>query len=234
MARLWGAVHRLDDSTARCGRRIPDDLAELATVGLMEPTTGGSEQHTQVIWSREIDHDAIAQRWRKFGLYFVLPSVIALLVALVAGGVGAFLGVLILLGLFGLLLFTLVFFKNFNARANATIELAGDDLVMGRRRVDLSRVEAWSTAASGEDWGIRDQALFGNPMSGNAITARVSFRLAVYDDAGQRAVRPGGGPAYEVVSLAWAMMPPDHLDRLRVALEPYVDAPLVPADELRA
>ncbi len=199
----------------------------------MGETTGNSEHGGRVIWTREVDHDAIAKRRQNLGRYFGAPSAIALVAALIFGGFGAFLGVLILVGMFGLLVGGLVFFKNFNARMNHTIELVGDELVMGQRRVDLTRVEAWSTTASEEDWGVSNMALGGNPMAGNAITAQVSFRLAVFDDAGQRAAGPGGAPAYDVVTLAWPEMPPDHLQRLQATLEPHIDAPLVGSGELR-
>ncbi|MEZ5229380.1 MAG: hypothetical protein R2710_22790 [Acidimicrobiales bacterium] len=76
--------------------------------------------------------------------------------------------------------------------------------------------------------------LFGNPMAGNAITAQVFFRLAQYDDSGQRGVRIDGGPAFEVVEFAWAEMPPDQLQRVCAALAPHVAAPQVRIDQLRA
>jgi hypothetical protein len=84
-----------------------------------------------------------------------------------------------------------------------------------------------------EDWGVQNMALHGNPMAGNAITAQVLFRLALLDEAGQRTVRPDGGSAYEVVEFAWAEMPPDQLQRLRAAIEPYVAAPHVAPGQLR-
>lgn len=194
-------------------------------------TAEGNGQR-QVIWTREIDESENTERWRKLGLYYGIPVAIALVLGLVFGGVGAFLGILILAGAFGLLVGGIVFFKNMSAKQNATIVKIGDELVLGAQRVDLTRVEAWSTQASTEDWGVRDQAMFGNAMAGDAITARVIFRLAMYADDGERGVRADGGPAFETVAWLWAMMPEDHLDRLRDTIAPYVPAPLVQPDEL--
>ncbi|MEM9465003.1 MAG: hypothetical protein AAGA90_06505 [Actinomycetota bacterium] len=189
-----------------------------------------AEQHNQqrqVIWTREIDESENTERWRKLGLYYGVPVAIALVLGLVFGGVGAFLGILILAGAFGLLVVGLVFFKNVGAKQNATIVKIGDALVLGQNRVDLTRVEAWATRASEEDWGVRDQAIYGNAMAGDAITARVTFRLAQLDANGERGVRHDGGPAFETVMWQWAMMPPDHLDRMRDTIAPHIPAPLV-------
>lgn len=199
----------------------------------MDGVTGTGGTASQVVWEREIDPAAQAGRWRKLGLFYGAPMAVALVVASVLGGLGAFLGVLILLGLFGLMLVALVFFTNFNARANSRIKLGDGHLVMGQRRVDLARVEAWSTRASAERWAVSSVALRGNPMAGNAITAEVLFRVAVHDQNGQREIWPNGRPAFEVVGFSWAEMPPDQLDRLRAALDPYITAPLVHPDNLR-
>ncbi|MFK8022471.1 MAG: hypothetical protein AB8G26_00800 [Ilumatobacter sp.] len=199
----------------------------------MNAQLGGTGTSGQAIWQREIESDRIANRWRKFLLFFVAPTAAVLVIGLLVGGVGAFLGLGILLGLFGLLLWGLVFFKNLGAKQNATIERHGNELVCGRRRIDLTRVESWTTQTADVDWGVSSQILFGNPMAGNAITARLVFRLAELDEHGHRGVRPDGGAAYELVGLAWAEMPADHLDRLRQAIAPHIGAPHVTAEQLR-
>ncbi len=189
-----------------------------------EDNTSNGNGQRQVIWTREIDECENTERWRKLGKYYGIPVAIALVLGLVFGGIDAFLGILILGGGFGLLVGGMVFFKNISAKQGSTILKDGDELVWGQRRIDLTRVDAWATRASKEDWGVSDQALFGNPMAGDAITARVIFRLAV--------AQPDGGPAHEKIVLQWAMMPEDHLDRLRDTIAPYVPAPLVDPDEL--
>ena len=187
----------------------------------------------QVLWTRPIDHDKIARRRRNLGLYYGLPSLAALILALVLGGPGQAAGVLILVGLFGLLVGGMVFFKDLNAKMGGTIKLADGKLVFGQRQVDLARLESWTTVSMKEDWGVMDQALFGNPMAGNAITAKALFRLAHYDESGQRGTNLEGGPGYEVVEFAWAEMTPEVLDDLRKTLEPHLFAPWVPLDQLR-
>jgi len=177
-----------------------------------------AEPRREIVWTRAIDQAALSARWRKLGLYYGLPVIAVLAVGLIVGGAGAFLGLAILLGLFGLMLVALVFFKNLNAKANATIERAGDELILGNRRVDLTRLESWATKSDKEDWGVREAAVSGNPMAGNAITATVIFRMT-----------SESGP--EVVRFVWAEMPPDHLDQLRATLEPHIDAPFVPSDQ---
>jgi hypothetical protein len=167
-----------------------------------------------VIWRRAVDRAAATQRWNKLARYYGVPMAVALVVALVLGGFGAFLGVLILLGLFGSLLVGMVFLTNHNAAANATIELVDGYLMLGRRRVEIAAVTSWAMTVSGENWDVRGAAL-GNPMSGSPAMARVLFRAG--DD---------------VVAFAWAGMPPEHLQQVRAALQPYIAAPLVSAEQL--
>jgi len=192
----------------------------------------GAGSAGEVIWQREIEHDRLAGRWRKFLLFYVAPSVAVLVIGLVVGGVGPFLGLAILLGLFGLMLGALVFFKNLGAKQNATISLHDHHLVFGRRRIDLRRVESWTTRSDDVDWGVGSQLLFGNATAGNAITAQVVFRLAVVNEHGHREVRSDGGPAFELVRLAWAEMPGDHLERLQHTIAPHIGAPYVSAEQL--
>lgn len=167
-----------------------------------------------VIWRRLVDRAAAKRRWNKLGLYYGVPMAIALLAALVLGGFGAFLGVLILLGLFGSLLVGIVFFSNHNAAANPTIELVDGSLVLGRRRVEIAAITGWGTAVTAENWDVRGAAL-GNPMSSSAATARVVFRTS---DG--------------IVRFVWAGMPPEHLEQVRAALQPYIRAPLMPVEQL--
>lgn len=185
-----------------------------------------------VIWTREVDHDALADRWRKLGKYYGLPCLAALVIALVAGGFGAFLGVLIVLGTFSLLVVGWVFFKNVGARQNATISLVDDHIVMGNRRVDRSRIESWATRYSEVDLGVREMAVSGNPMAGDAITGRLVFRLAMYDESGDRGVRADGGPAFETEVFAWAEMSAESLERMAASIAPHIDAPRVEVDDI--
>jgi len=198
----------------------------------MNTGVDGAGSAGQVIWQREIEHDRIAGRWRKFLLFYGAPSAAMLVIGLFVGGVGPFLGLAILLGLFGLMLGALVFFKNLGTKQNATIALDDQDLVFGRRRIDLRRVESWTTRTDDADWGVGSMTVFGDATAGNGITAQVVFRLAVVNEHGHRGVRSDGGAAFELVRLAWAEMPGDHLERLQHAIAPYIDAPYVSPDRL--
>lgn len=198
----------------------------------MNANVDGAGRAGRVIWRREVEDDRIAGRWSKFLRFYVAPTAVVLLIGLIVGGAGTLFGMAILFGLFGLMLGALVWFKNLGAKQNETIVLDGDDLVFGRRRLDLRRVESWTTRADDVDWGVGSQLLFGNAMAGNSITAQVVFRLAVVDEHGRRGVRADGGAAFELVRLAWAEMPGDHLERLRHTIAPHIRAPYVTAEQL--
>lgn len=193
----------------------------------------GTPAGGQVIWSRTVEHDKIADRWRKLGLFFGLPSAIALLAALIFGGFGAFLGVLILVALSGFLVGGMVFFQNLSAKMGQTIELVDGHLVFGKRKVELARLEAWTTVELKKTIGVSQQAIWGNPMAGNAITAKALFRLADLDENGERGTNMMGGPGFEVIEFAWAEMGPEQLHELRKALEPHLFAPWVEPGTLR-
>lgn len=150
-----------------------------------------------------------------------MPLAAGLALALVLGGVGAFLGVLILCGGIGALVGVLLFFYDWNLRQNAEIRLAGGQLVLGRNAVSVAEIEAWTshrrTTSAGGDY---------TPV------AQVIFRVAVYAD-GVRGVRPDGGPAFETVHFGWGAMPPEELEDVRRALEPVIAASWVPLEQLR-
>ncbi len=65
----------------------------------------------RVIRERTIDWELQARRRRQFVQFFVAPASIAILIALVAGGVSGMLGMLIFAALFGLLIAAWIEFK---------------------------------------------------------------------------------------------------------------------------
>lgn len=213
------------------GRDNESPIVALFYIGGMDTGPSDVGENGQVIWTREIEYDKIRARTRKFWLYFMVPTAIVLLLGFVIGGVGAFLGLGILLALFGLLLGGLVFFKNLGAKQNATIERDGGELVCGRRRIDLGQIESWTTVTRGVDWGVTSQAVWGNPMAGNAITAEVIFRVAKLDVDGDRVVGADGASAVDLVRISWAEMPSDQIERLRQTLAVHIAAPHLPAGE---
>lgn len=174
-----------------------------------------------VVWARHIDRSASTQRWRKFGLWILLPTVVGLVLALLFGGMGAFLGVLILLGGIGGLMALLLWLYNLSLRQNPEIRLVEGQLVQGRTTVTLAAVESWTThRRTGPTGNV------GGPV------AQVIFRIPVHRD-GVRGVRLDGGPAFDTVHFGWGEMPEDELAGVRRALEPHIAAPWVAMERLR-
>ena len=163
----------------------------------MTSTPAASGPPDAVIWTRAVDRARHERRVRAFVLYYVVPvSVIAVAVA-VFGGVGPALGVLILAGLFGLLLGGWVWLTNINERSNATIRLRGDDLVLGKRRVPVTRVVSFTTV----------QTRISGPYI-DGVRSSIEAGVALFDvDDGSR------------VEFLWPSMPAEHLIGVRAALE---------------
>ena len=80
--------------------------------------------------------------------------------------------------------------------------------------------------------GVREMAVSGNPMAGDAITGRLVFRLAMYDESGNRGVRADGGPAFETEVFAWAEMSAESLEHMATSIAPHIDAPRVEVDDI--
>ena len=182
----------------------------------------------QVVWRRSFDEHARGRRRRKLLLWYGLPGAVVLAVGFALGGTGPFLGLLILLGLFGLLLFAWMELLSHNERMNPEVRIEGDTLVVGRRRVNIDHAEAWSTAMATQTTSV------GAPSHSTSRfqLAKVLIRVPVMRD-GVRATRPDGGQAFDVVGFAWPAMNADELEELRVALAPHLDAPWVPLEKLR-
>jgi hypothetical protein len=172
-----------------------------------------------IVWQRSFDEKALRRRWRFFTRWYVIPLVVALLVALVLGGPGAMLGVFILFGGIGALLAFALWLYDRSLREHPEIHLVDGRLVQGDTAVCLDDVEVWSTLRS-----------LGSSATASPI-AVVIFRVPHVRD-GRRGVRPDGGAAYERVRFGWTEMTSTELDEVRRALAPHVPAPWVPADEL--
>ena len=156
----------------------------------------------------------------KLGKWYGIPMAIALLIALVAGGFGAFLGVLILLGGIGLLLVVGVIGYNKQKASNPEIRLVDGKLVMGKVEVTIADIERWTTHK------VRRTSDVPGP---DAVAV---FRVPIFRD-GERGVRPDGGPAFETITFGWQEMTPAEIDGVRDALVPHVSALWVPIDRLR-
>lgn len=178
------------------------------------------EAQGAVVWKRQIDEAAAGRYWRKFGLWYVGPTVVGALLALVLGGPGAMLGVLILLGGIGALIALMIWLFDKGRKANAEIRLVDGQLVDKTTAVRTSDVEAWTTHKS-------------RVAGSRGPTAHVFFRVPVMRD-GVRGVRPDGGPAFDLVRFPWPEMTAEELVGLRLALEPHLQAPWVPLEQLSA
>lgn len=187
------------------------------------------DSRSLVLWQRSIDPDAQSRRWRKLALYYGLPVGVALLAGLLLGGVGALLGLLIFLGLFGLMLAAWILLLGHNERVNPEILLEDGSLSVGRRRVRVDEVEAWTTAMTKASTSVGAP----NQVSQSFTLAKVFLRVPVVRD-GARATRPDGGPAFDVVEFVWPSLSREELDTIRVALEPHVPGPYVTLEEIRA
>ncbi len=83
-----------------------------------------------MIWERTIDWDLQAKRRRQFVRFFVAPAFLAMLIALVAGGVWEMLGVLIVALLFGLLVRAWIELRNLNRRRFRTLRVIDGELAL--------------------------------------------------------------------------------------------------------
>lgn len=175
-----------------------------------------------VVWARRVDEEQSGREWRRFGLWYALPAGVIALVALLFGGFGALLGVLILLGGIGGMIAFWIWLTQRNRRTNPDIRLIDQRLVHGSGSVHLSDIEAWSSRyASGGGGSISS----GSPAS-------IVFRIPVMRD-GARGVRPDGGPAYEVVHFFFPGMHGHELDEAAHALQQWIPAPYVDIEGLR-
>lgn len=162
----------------------------------------------EVIWTRTIDAEASARAWQRFGLFGCIPAALALVIALIFGGIAAFLGVLIL-GAFVLALVAgWIFFKQLGNRMNPTVSLDGTDLVWARRRVPTGDVVLWSTFKSEVQVQLREHRHTSRSMGA------MRFRL-----------RDGSEPEF-----LWPSLPEEDLEGLKAAVTPHVAAPWIPVD----
>ncbi|MDJ0522231.1 MAG: hypothetical protein QNJ90_09175 [Planctomycetota bacterium] len=177
----------------------------------------------EVIWARQFDKAASKQRWRKFRRWFLLPLIVVLAIAFAAGGVGAFLGVLILAGALVGMVAVMYLLRDVTLRQNPEIRLADGQLVAGQKSVKVADIERWTT----HRYTKVERTNLGRPET------LVGFRVASYED-GKRGTRADGTPAFEIQAFTWAQMPVEELETVREALEPHIPAMWVPFEGLQA
>lgn len=176
-----------------------------------------------LVWQRRIDEEALEDHWRRFGLWYAAPAAVGALIAIVLGGFGEMLGVLILLGGIGAMIAGWIYLHGKSMRANPEIRVIDGQLVQANNTVTVADIEAWTTH--------RSTASGGGGVGNNGPAAMVILRIPVIRD-GVRGVRPDGGEAFELVRLPWPEMTPDELTGVRTALTPHIPAAWVTIDQI--
>lgn len=207
----------ISSSTASCCQR-PWAYA----VGML-PRMSNDQAQGVVVWTRDFDRTASRRRWKNFGVWFLAPLLIALVLALALGGAGAFLGVLILVGGIGALIALLLWLYDKALMQNPEIRLVDGQLRMGRRAVAVEQIESWTTHRRTKP---------ARSAGGVSPVAQAIFRVPVMRE-GTRGTRPDGGPAFDTVHFGWGEMSAEELDGVRKALDAHVAAPWVPLERLR-
>ena len=163
-----------------------------------------------IIWHRRIDFDAHRKRMRRFWTFYALPAALIILVGGIVDGLGAVAGLLILLGLFGAMLFIWFWLIDRNERTNPVITREGEDLCWAKRRVPLSEVQRFTTCQS----------------STSVHTSGVTTRA--YQGIARFLLADG-----EEVDFVFAELGEEQLGELRTALEGVLPQRWCPVDDLR-
>ena len=190
-----------------------------------------------VIWTRRVDEQAQRRRRNTFLKWFVAPAALAIVVTGFVAGVGGALGMLILLGGFGLLVGGWVWANNLQLRQNRVLRLLPNGhLAVGkhqtRRTFDLGSVERWTTKIG----TFRTMTMVPTssvPVTGTTPTAEVILRYPDLTDDGRVGTRADGGAAFRLEAFFWLQMPQEELDEVRAVLERHIDGPWVDPDHLR-
>jgi hypothetical protein len=169
----------------------------------------------RVIWERSIDWDLQAKRRRQFVRFFIAPALLAMLIALVAGGVWPMLGVLIVVLLFGLLLGAWIELSNLNRRRFRTLRVTDGELVLDnvKQRVPIRQVQRFTT----EMIEIGSTTYAGGTTVDSSVEAGAARFLIRLDE-----IRRGRftDTSHDWIDFKWPLMTPDQLEEVRAAIEP--------------
>ena len=174
----------------------------------------------RVIWERSIDWDLQAKRRRQFVQFFVAPALLAMLIALVAGGVGSMLGVFIVAALFGLLLGGWIELRNVNRRRFRTLRVIDGELALDnvKQRVPIRQVQRFTT----QMMEIGSTTAAGGTTVDSSIAAGGARFLIKLDE-----IRRGRltDTSHDWIDFKWPLMTPDQLEEVRAAIEPELPVP---------
>ncbi|MBK8295441.1 MAG: hypothetical protein IPK93_12020 [Solirubrobacterales bacterium] len=183
----------------------------------------------RVIWERTIDWDLQAKRRRQFVRLFVGPAVLALMIALVFGGVGAMLGVLIVALLLGLLVGTWIELRNVNRRRFRTLRVIDGELVLDnvKQRVPIRQVQRFTT----QMMAIESTTYAGGTAVDSSIAAGGARFLIKLDE-----IRRGRltDTSHDWIDFKWPLMTPDQLEVVRAAIEPELPVAWTDPEEFMA
>ncbi len=174
------------------------------------------EQPGTIVWHRRIDADAHRKSMQRFWTYYALPAGLVILTAGIVGSVGDAAGLLILLGLFGAMLFVWVWLRGRNERTNPVVTRDGGDLCWAKRRVPIDQVTRFSTFTGSTSINV---AASTTPGGVNATASQGIARFLLVD----------GGE----VEFVFAELDKEQLDELRAALEGIMPGRWRHVEELR-
>ncbi len=183
----------------------------------------------RVIWERTIDWNLQAKRRRQFVRFFVGPALLALLIALVVGGVWAMLGVLIVALLAGLLVGAWIELSNLNRRRFRTLRVIDGELVLDnvKQRVPIRQVQRFTT----QMMEIGSTTSAGGTTVDSSIAAGGARFLIKLDE-----IRRGRltDTSHDWIDFKWPLMTPDQLEEVRAAIEPELPVAWTDPEEFMA
>lgn len=103
------------------------------------------KQAATVIWKRRYDEAAHRRNIQRFWMFYAAPAALVVVAAALLSGGGAAAGWLVLLGLFGAMVFVWVWLTGRNERTNPTVSLEAGDLCWANRRAPVDQVRSFST-----------------------------------------------------------------------------------------
>ncbi len=157
-----------------------------------------------IIWKRHYDEVAQKKRIKRFYVFFLFPAALSIVLMAIFKSIGEASGLLILLGLFGLLLFGWIWMMGVNLRMNPTVIEDGEYLYCGRNKVAKNEVMAFSTYMSSVSFSYSNS--HGGMSSSSMGIGCVTFLLSDRQE----------------IDFKWPAIEQEQLDTLREALDPIL------------
>ncbi len=160
------------------------------------------QQTETIVWQRRYDEADHQRRMQRFWRFYAAPAALIIVAVALLSDVGAAAGVLIVLGLFGGLLFLWVWLTGRNERTNPTVTLDEGHLCWATRRVAIDEVTRFSTYMTSTSMTVAGSATTG-VRAAKASLGAARFLLVDGSD----------------VEFVWPALEERQLDELRAALE---------------